>query len=68
MGFSEKKPIFQKSDKGSKFAVKCDWISDISHYVTKKRDFEKNIGYSEKLLSFVENRQKQPIWCRMQSI
>ncbi len=36
MGFSEKKPIFQKSDKGSKFAVECDRDSDISQHVTKK--------------------------------
>ena len=36
MGLFEKNPIFQKTDKGSKFAVECDWISDNSHHVTKK--------------------------------
>ena len=35
-GFLQKNPIFQKSDKGSKFAVECDWISDNSQHVTKK--------------------------------
>ncbi len=36
MGFSEKNLVFQKNDKGSKFAVECDWLSDISQHVTKK--------------------------------
>ena len=36
MGLFEKNPIFQKSDKVSKFAVECDWDSDISQHVTKK--------------------------------
>ena len=35
-GFFRKNPIFQKSDKGSKFSVECDWISDNSQHVTKK--------------------------------
>ena len=36
----------------SKLAVKCDWISDISQHVTKKRDFENKIGYLEKNIEF----------------
>ena len=34
--FFRKKAYLQKSDKGSKFAVKCDRDSDISQHVTKK--------------------------------
>ena len=56
MGFSEKKyPIFQKIDKSSKFAVECDWISNISQYVQKLR-FRKQDGYSEKNLEVFKNR------------
>ena len=31
--FWQKTPIFQKIDKGSKFAVECDWISKFSQNV-----------------------------------
>ena len=66
MGFSEKKyPIFQKNDKGSKFAVECDWISNISQHVQKLR-FRKQDGYSEKNFEVFKNRWKQEICCSMQ--
>ena len=56
MGFSEKKyPIFQETDKGSKFAVECDWISNISQHVRKLR-FRKQDGYSEKNFEVLKNR------------
>ena len=42
--FSEKNPIFQKSDKGSKFAVGCDRDSDISEHVTKKGISKTRLG------------------------
>ena len=35
--FDKKNPIFQKIDKGSKFSVECDWISDIFQHVQKLR-------------------------------
>ena len=56
-GFFRKKkyPIFQKIDKSSKFAVECDWISNISQYVQKLR-FRKQDGYSEKNLEVFKNR------------
>ena len=38
MGFSQKNvPTFQKIDKGSEFAVECDWISNNSQHVQKMR-------------------------------
>ena len=35
--FRQKKPIFQKNDTGSEFAVECDWVSNISQHVQKMR-------------------------------
>ena len=49
--FFEKNPIFQKSHKGSKFAVECDWISDIFQHVTKKR-FRKQDWLFGRILEF----------------
>ena len=31
--FDKKNSVFQKTDKGSQFAVECDWIRKISQYV-----------------------------------
>ena len=56
MGFSEKKhPIFQKIDKVSKFAVECDWISNISQFFQNLR-FRKQDGYSQKNFEVFKNR------------
>ena len=56
MGFSEtKNPIFRKIDKGSNFAVECDWISNISQHV-QKLWFRKQYGYSEKNFEVFKNR------------
>ena len=56
MGFSGKKyTIFQKIDKGSKFAVECDWNSKISQHV-QKLTFRKQDGYWEKNFEVFINR------------
>ena len=50
MGFFDKKnPIFWKIDKGSEFAVKCDWISNISQHLQRMR-FRKQDWLSGKKL------------------
>ena len=57
MGFFEKNPIFQKSDKGSKFAVKCDWLSKFSQNVQVLIFEKKSIDFQKKMIFFkiVEN-------------
>ena len=57
MGFPKKNPIFQKSDKGSKFAVKRDWLSKFSQNVQVLIFEKKSIGFQKKMIFFkiVEN-------------
>ena len=50
MGFFAQNPIFQKSDKGSKFAVECDWISKFSQNVQVLVFWKKTDRISEKNL------------------
>ena len=57
-GFLGKKILnFFKIAKGSKFAVKCDWNSNISQNVQKLGFFLKKIdGCSEKNIDFFQKR------------
>ena len=47
--FHKKNPIFQKIDKGSKFSVDCDWISDIFQHVQKLRFLKQDWVFGKKL-------------------
>ena len=57
MGFFRKKPIFQKSDRGSKFAIESDWINKFSQNVQVLVFWKKTARFSEKN-EFLQNRQK----------
>ena len=57
MGFFEKNSIFQISDKGSKFAIECDWFIKFSQNVQVLVFWKKTNRFSEKN-DFLQNRQK----------
>ena len=58
MGIFEKKPVFQKSDKGSKVAEECDWTSKLSQNVQVLALLKnKTDRFSEKK-DFLKNRRK----------
>ena len=49
--FPQKNPISQKNDKGSKFAVECNWINKISQNFQILVFLKKKIGFLKKLFS-----------------
>ena len=52
MGLFEKNPIFQKSDKGSKFAIECDWNNKFSQNVQVLVFWKKPTGFQKKMIFF----------------
>ena len=52
MGLFEKNPTFQKSDKGSKFAIECDWNSKFSQNVQVLVFWKKPSGFQKKMIFF----------------